>query len=201
MQIIGLTGPSGAGKGTVANIFSEFGLPVLDSDEIYHTLLIPPSPCLDTIVARFGSAVLNRDGTLNRTALGNIVFSDPVALQELNGIAHRFVMQEIRLRLAQLEQQGAPAAVLDAPQLFEAHADTLCTTVVSVLADLPLRIRRILKRDNITESLANKRIASQHGDAFFRAHSDYVLENNGDTSDLIPAVRSILTDLEVPTDS
>ncbi len=197
MILIGLTGPSGAGKGTVADIFASYGLPVLDADKIYHELLLPPSPCLDAIAERFGSHVLSSDGTLDRRALGDTVFSDREALNDLNHIAHRFVMLEVNKRVDQLRLSGVRAAILDAPQLFEAEAEKICSSVVSVLADRELRVARIMKRDGIDEAHALKRINAQKSDAFFKEHSDYVIENNADPSELQIPIRKILHDLEV----
>jgi len=197
MIILGLTGPSGAGKGTVANIFASYGLPILDADKIYHELLLPPSPCLDAIAKRFGSQVLSSDGTLDRRVLGDTVFSDREALNDLNRIAHRFVMDEVRKQLRELEKSNVSAAVLDAPQLFEAGADKLCTVIVSVLADMEHRIARIVARDGIDRERAMKRILSQKSDAFFKEHSNYIIENNADPSALNTPIRNILLDLEV----
>ena len=197
MIIIGLTGPSGAGKGTVAALFASYGLPVLDADKIYHELLLPPSPCLDAIAKRFGSQVLSSDGTLDRRVLGDTVFSDREALNDLNHIAHRFVMDEVRKQLRELEKSNVSAAVLDAPQLFEAGAEQICSAVVSVLANKELRAARIMKRDGIDEAHAMKRINAQKSDAFFKEHSDYIIENNTDPSELQVPIRRILQDLEV----
>ncbi|MBR2722567.1 MAG: dephospho-CoA kinase [Clostridia bacterium] len=184
MLTIGLTGPTGAGKGEVARILDVLGVPVLDADRIYHELLLPPSPCLDAIVAAFGTSVLAQDGTLLRPALRRIVFSDKSALATLNRISHRFVMEEVRARLAELEQRGARAAVLDAPQLFEAGADADCHAVIAVLAPTELRARRIMERDRIDASTAISRILAQKSDDFFRTHADTVIENTGDLEDL-----------------
>ena len=197
MFIIGLTGPSGAGKGTVSEIFTKFGLPVLDADQIYHTLLLPPSSCLDAIVARFGAHVLTKEGTLDRVALGDAVFTDPAALEDLNHIAHTFVMQEVNRQLEPLRKKGIRAAVLDAPQLFEAGAHKICSTVVSVLADKSLRAERIMKRDGIGMERAMRRIQAQKSDVFFRTNSNYIIENNGLPEALIPKVKQILIEVGV----
>ncbi len=197
MKIIGLTGPSGAGKGEVATVLSSMGLPVLDADEIYHALLIPPSRCLDELVTRFGEEILLHDGTLNRKVLGEIVFSDPIALSDLNSISHNYVMIDVRHQLDALAKTGIEAAVFDAPQLFEAGAERLCDAVISVLADEELRTLRIMARDGIDHAAAQRRIRAQHSDEFFRAHSTYVIENNGTVEDLLPKVRRILSDLGV----
>lgn len=197
MLVIGLTGPTGSGKGTVAQLFADFGLSVIDADEVYHNLLLPPSPCLDELTERFGTDVLHPDGTLNRRALGAIVFSDAQALADLNHITHRFVMERIRLELDRLRALNTPATVIDAPQLFEAGADRDCNVIVSVLADTALRMERIMRRDGIDSEAAKRRIEAQKSDAFFRSHSDYIIENNENLNLLLPAVERILLETGV----
>lgn len=197
MLVIGLTGPTGAGKGRVAELFAAFGLHVLDADAIYHTLLIPPSPCLDELCDHFGKEILTEAGTLDRQTLGAIVFSSPDELSALNAITHHYVMAEIRKRLEQLRREEAIAAVIDAPQLFEAGADRDCNVIVSVLADPALRIDRIMRRDAIDGDTAMRRVTAQKSDAFFRAHSDYIIENNDSADRLLEPVRKILIEMGV----
>ena len=197
MLVIGLTGPSGAGKSSVADLFAAHALPVINADEVYHALLIPPSLCLDELTHRFGLGILAPNGTLNRHALAEIVFSDTDALAALNEITHHHVMSEIRRRLEQLRQENVVAVVIDAPQLFEAGAEKDCNVIVSVLAEKQLRLRRIMMRDGITEEAAIGRMAVQKSDEFFRAHSDYVIENNESGDLLSDAVRKILSEMGV----
>ena len=199
MFVIGLTGPSGAGKGEVARLFAAYGLPVINADQIYHDLLLPPSSCLNELTECFGRAILSPDGTLDRRALSSIVFSDPASLQRLNSITHRYVMEKTKALLSQFAAKGFPAAVFDAPQLFEAGAHRICNTVVSVLADRSLRIERIMKRDGINAESAIRRIDSQKSDDYFRKHSEYIIENNTSVEHLLPAVRRILTETGVLT--
>lgn len=199
MLLIGLTGPTGAGKGEVAKIFASYGLPVINADEVYHSLLIPPSSCLRELTQEFGKGILFPDGTLDRHTLGGIVFSDPAALERLNAITHRYVMEEVRRRVELLRRRGIPAAVFDAPQLFEAGAHRACGAVISVLADRALRLERIVTRDGISSEEAMRRISAQKSDDYFKAHSDYIIENNG-SADLLPVqVRQILIDTGVIT--
>lgn len=197
MLVIGLTGPSGAGKNAVSDLFASFGLPVLDADEIYHALLIPPSPCLRELVLTFGQEILNPDGTLNRRALGAIVFSDTAQLQQLNEISHRFVMAEIRKRMEQYRADETRAVILNAPQLFEAGAERDCNIIVSVLADPETRLSRIMHRDGIDAETAERRMRAQKSDAFFRSHSNYIIENNGSLDNAVAAVRRILAETGV----
>lgn len=199
MLVIGLTGPSGSGKSTVSEIFSSFGLPVISADQVYHELLVPPSPCLLELTEVFGDVILNSDGSLNRRALGAIVFSDHKALERLNAVTHRYIMAEIRARLKELREKKTPAAVLDAPQLFEAGADRDCNLIVSVLAEKSLRIDRIMRRDGIDAEAAYRRIQAQKSDEFFRLHSNYVIENNSEPSTILPTVRRILVETGVLT--
>lgn len=197
MLVIGLTGPSGAGKGEVSQIFASYGLPIINADHVYHTLLSPPSSCLKELTQHFGSKILTPSGELNRKQLSSLVFSDPNALQALNSIAHRYVMEEIHRQLEHLRRLGTRAAVLDAPQLFEAGADRDCGAVVSVLAQKRMRLERIMERDGIDAESAIRRINAQKSDDYFRTHSNYVIENNGSVEHLRPTVQKILVELGV----
>ncbi len=197
MRLIGLTGPSGGGKSTVSALFREKGLPVINADLVYRQLLVPPSPCLDDLTQRFGQGILTEKKELDRKALSAIVFSDAEALADLNRITHGHIMAEVQRQLNELEKKGVSAAVFDAPQLFEAGADRLCDLVVSVLAPLPLRLERIIKRDGITEEAAMRRIQSQYDDAFFIEHSDVIIQNGSDLSALEPQLQALLQRLEV----
>ena len=197
MLVIGLTGPTGAGKGEVANIFKRYGIPVINADRVYHELITPPSSCLQELTEEFGKEILLPDGSLNRRALGGIVFSDPAARERLNTITHRYVMEEVKTQLERYRREGVPVAVFDAPQLFEAGAQRACGAVVSVLADRGLRLERIMARDNITAEAAMRRILAQKSDEFFKTHSDYIIENNGTVETLAPQVHRVLTALGV----
>lgn len=199
MLTIGLTGPTGAGKSTVAARFAAFGLPVIDADRVWRDLLIPPSDALTELAHHFGREILLPDGTLDRRALGRLVFSDPAELEVLNAIAHRRILNDTTRRLRLLREHGCIAAVFDAPQLFESGAEKMCTVVVSVLADPQTRLERILRRDEISASDARQRMAAQKSDEFFRAHSDYVIENNGNEDNLTDAVKRILIEMGVLT--
>lgn len=197
MLVFGLTGPSGSGKGEVADLFASLEIPVLDADRIYHQLLLPPSPCLSELARHFGEGILNTDGTLNRRALANIVFSDAKELDELNRIAHSYVMGTIRRKLEHYRNDGISAVLLDAPQLFEAGADKDCNIIISILSSRENRIRRIIARDGISREEAELRIDAQKSDAFFRANSDYVIENDGALEELRPKVKKILSETGV----
>ena len=197
MLVIGLTGPTGAGKGEVASICTRYGIPVVNADRVYHELIAPPSSCLQELTEAFGKNILLPDGSLDRRTLAGIVFNDPAARERLNAITHRYVMEEVRTRMERFRREGVPVAILDAPQLFEAGAHKACGAVVSVLADRQLRLERIMARDSITAESAMRRILAQKSDEFFKTHSDYIIENNGSTDALTPQVHRILAELGV----
>lgn len=197
MLVIGLTGPTGAGKSTVSKILASYGFPILDADAIYRELLIPPSECLDALAKQFGARILTPDGTLDRRTLASIAFSSEEELAKLNRIAHFHVMNEVRKQLRELQEKNTDVTVLDAPQLFEAHAEEECNIVISVVASPKIRMERIMRRDGIDAAAAQARMQSQYGDEFFRSHSDYTIENSQSPELLRPTVHKILCEMGV----
>ena len=172
-MILGITGGTGSGKTTLLNIIRQQGGLVLDCDAIYHDLLRSDTTMLEAIETRFPGTV--RDGALDRKKLGGIVFADEGALLDLNAITHTEVKQEVLRRLA-----DAPALVaIDAIGLFEGGLAELCHTTVAVTAPEEMRIVRLMNREGISREYAQKRIAAQKSEAWFREKCDYVLENDG----------------------
>ena len=171
-MIIGITGPTGSGKTTLLQLIAAQGGLVLDCDAIYHQLLRTDPSLLAAIEARFPGTV--RQNSLDRKALGAIVFADSQALQDLNTITHAAVKAEV---LRQLSQKPALAAI-DAIGLFEGGLAPLCQVTVAVTAPEELRIARLMTRDGITESYARSRIAAQHPADWYAERCDYTLENS-----------------------
>lgn len=195
MLIVGLTGPSGAGKGVVASLFSRLGVPSVDTDRVYHDLLVPPSPCLEELKERFGPEILFPDGALNRGALASLVFSEGHGkdLADLNRITHRHILAKTRDILSAYEAQGIPAVLVDAPQLFESGFDRECGFILSVLAPFEMRLARVMARDGLSEERAKARLEVAHTDDFFRERSDAVMINNGEVDSMESEVRRLLT--------
>lgn len=178
MRIIGITGPSGAGKSLLSAVLEKHSIPTIDADGVYHSLLIPPSPCLDALRSAFGNGIFLSDGSLDRSALGAIVFSDEQKLALLNSTVLSLVLERTRQIIRQLEADGYSAVAVDAPTLFESGFDSECDLVVSVLAPLEDRLARITSRDGISKEAAMLRLEAQKDDEFYTSRSDAVLVNN-----------------------
>lgn len=195
MQVIGLTGSSGAGKSVAASIFKKHGIPVIDADCVYHEILSIGGECTKELAEAFGTAVLDQNGLISRQALADTVFGKPntdTLLHTLNTITHKYVMSEIKKRLRELKENGAQAAVIDAPLLFEANAHLECDFVIGVIADRALRAERIMARDRISRERTEKRLNAQKSDAFFLERCHYILENNTDEAALEQSLLALL---------
>lgn len=181
MKIIGLTGGSGTGKGTVAARMRALGAGWVDADAVYRTLCAESREMLDALDTAFGG-VTDENGALDRPKLAKIVFADPEKLALLNRITTPYIRAA---SLAAIEAQSACSIVLyDAPTLFEAGADDFCEAVVAVLAPHDIRVQRIIARDHLTEDAARARIDAQPSDDFYREKCGYIIENNGDLDTL-----------------
>ena len=172
-MILGITGGTGCGKTTLLKVIEENGGLILDCDAIYHELLASDESLLRAIENRFPGTVEN--GALQRKKLGSIVFSDENALRDLNKITHGAIKAEVLRRL----EERPKLAAIDAIALFEGGLAELCDVTVAVTAPAEIRVKRLMLRDNISESYARSRIAAQHDEAWFRQHCHCTLENNG----------------------
>ena len=191
MFILGLTGPTGAGKSLVSKLLNKQGFAVLDADEISRRSVEPCTECLEELKTKFGAAIILPDGSLDRKQLGKLVFSDKALLESLNAVTHPYIMALIKAELSKLLKNGFEKVVLDAPALFEAGADALCDKVIAVVASRALRLERIMVRDAMTCSEANVRLDAQPTLEYYTAHSDYILENSGDIENLKNTLKDI----------
>jgi len=178
VKIIGITGPTGAGKTTALHALEELGGRIVDCDAIYHRLLESDKALQTELAERFGAEILSDGGDIDRKRLGAIVFANPAALEALNRITHPYIRRAIAQEAERGAEEGQPALAVDAIALIESGIGGDCDTVVGVLAPKELRIRRIMSREGISEAYARSRVEAQQGDAFFRAHCDYILDND-----------------------
>ena len=176
-MIVGITGGTGCGKTTALQAVADLGGLVLDCDEIYHQLLQTDKNLLFSIEDRFPGTVKN--GVLQRKKLGNLVFSDETALNDLNKITHAAVKKEVQRRLSSHKNLAA----IDAIALFEGGLAELCDFTVAICAPEDVRISRLMAREGICAEYAQKRIDAQRPQADFRRMCNYVLENDGTKED------------------
>ena len=115
MKRIGITGPPGAGKTTALGALEELGACVIDADAVYHRLLEESAPLRTALAGRFGPGILDREGKVDRKALGGVVFGDPEALADLNAITHRLILAAIERQAAPAGPEGKAARGSDAP--------------------------------------------------------------------------------------
>ncbi|MBO5358661.1 MAG: dephospho-CoA kinase [Clostridia bacterium] len=172
--IVGLTGPTGAGKSTAAALCKKLGVKHIDCDIIARKATEKGAEGLLAVVNAFGNDILNNDGTLNRKALAGKAFKDTDSTELLNKtllpIIKKMVLKEI----------DCDKVLLDAPTLFESGVDEICSKTVAVLSDKKLRLKRILARDNITTEQALLRINAGKSDDFYKEKCDFVIYNNVD---------------------
>jgi len=190
--ILGLTGQSGAGKSTVGKIMEQKGACVIDCDKLARLVVEPGKPALSEIREAFGSEGINPDGTMNRAKVASIVFHDENARHILNRITHKYIEEETDRIINTCPNR---VVVIDAPVLFESEIYKKCEKTVCVLADCETRILRIMNRDGLTREKAEERIFAQRDDDYFIGKCDFVIYNNGDGSNLEPAVASVFQEV------
>lgn len=195
MIVIGLTGGTGAGKGTVCKIFSRYGINSIDTDQTARSVCLPNKPCLIELINYFGSSILNPDGSLNRPALADAAFSSKEKHRMLNTITHKHILAEVRLWLEEQKKSQKIAAIVDAPLLFESGFDKECDIIISVTAPTESRKQRIIERDSLSDFQAEQRMSKQHPDKFYTDKSHFVITNTGSLSDLNKQIDVIFNSL------
>lgn len=169
---VGLTGPTGAGKSYVCEIFRQKGFKIIDCDKIAHELTAKNAPILTELASEFGEDIV-KNGELDRKLLASKAFDTKEHTKKLNSILHPAIIKRCK-------EEANGLTVLDASQLFEANMQNDCYKVIGVLADEDVRIKRIIARDNITEQQAKLRMSAQFGNDYFIDNCDYIIYNNGE---------------------
>lgn len=195
MTVLGITGPTGAGKTTALREVEQLGGAVIDCDAVYHELLEGDTALQDALEKEFGPL---RDGSwaIDRKKLGTIVFNDPERLEALNAIAWRAVTDRVGALLEAFREQGRSLAAIDAIALLESPLKELCQLTVAVLAPPEVRVRRIMLREGISEEYARARVRAQRPDTYFSQNCDCVLVNDFvSTEEFAGLVRKTLEEL------
>ena len=142
----------------------------------------------NSIVESFGSGIVDRQGKLNRKKLASIIYEDDKKREELNKLTFIYVVDEIKKRINKIKKK---IIVVNAPLLFESNLDQVCDFVIAVIAEKNIQIERIMKRDNIKESEAEKRLNMQNTNDYYIENSDYVIHNKGDIKDIEKQIKDL----------
>ncbi|MCD7846884.1 MAG: dephospho-CoA kinase [Oscillospiraceae bacterium] len=192
IRVIGLTGQSGAGKSTVSGIFASEGFPTIDADEISHKVSSNRS-FLDEVSELFPDCVT--DSGLDRQKLAGIVFCDGEKLKTYTDVIFPYILREIFRQIENCRKKGERLVLLDAPTLFESGLDDICSSVVSVIAPMELKIQRVLERDGIPVEMVKSRLGSQKSDDMFISKSQFTIVNNSDIDSLREKALSVIEEL------
>lgn len=184
MLLVGLTGNIASGKSTVSRMLQLRGADLIDADVLARVAVRPGSPALEKIADRWGSEILNPDGSLDRAALRSRVFSDQDELEALNAIVHPEVQRLRHEQLAEARDRGERIVVSDIPLLFERGLVNDFDVVVLVDAPRPVRLERLVRDRSLHEAEAMQMIAAQMPAELKRARADYVIENDSTLDEL-----------------
>ena len=196
MILVGLTGGIATGKSTVADLFRQFGAAVIDADQLARDVVQPGKPAWREIVKCFGKRVLLPDRTIDRPALGSIVFRNRRKLRRLERIIHPRVAREQQRRARRIARRTPDAIIIyEVPLLFEAGVNTRVNKIIVVTADRETQIARLKRRNGLTRQQAFQRIKSQMPLAEKARRADIVLDGTKSKSFLSRVIRRLVHDL------
>ena len=191
IMIVGLTGMSGAGKSTVCDVFEHSGFVIIDCDKQARKIA-DNRDFLNELQSRFPDKILNTDGTLNRQLTAKAIFTNNDKRKLYNRIIFPYIVYDI----IEIIKVSGEYVLLDAPTLFDAGLDIICTKIVGVTADFEVCVNRIIKRDGISRQSAEERLWSQQDKFFLKNKCDFILENNGNIDDFIMCAQKITKELK-----
>ncbi len=197
MILVGLTGGIASGKSLVAKLLKDLGAYVIDADEIAHEVIQPGTPAYREILQQFGEGVLGKDRTIDRSRLGQMVFSDPTRRDVLEGIVHPRVFAVEEARRREIAQQDPQAVVIfDAPLLIETRAHELMDRVIVVYADRKTQLKRLKERDRLDPEEAKRRISAQLPLSDKKLYADYVIDGMASPQEVAIQTEAIYKELK-----
>ncbi|NBI28306.1 dephospho-CoA kinase [Chengkuizengella marina] len=176
---VGLTGGIATGKSTVSNMLVERGARLIDADVIAREVVLPGHPVLKEVAEHFGQDILLEDGSLNRAQLGEIIFNDPSARKDLEGLLHPQIRSLMKERMAQYEmEEPERLVVVDIPLLFESNLQELFSSVVLVYVPESIQLERLMNRNQLSLEEAKKRIEAQMPIENKKKLADFIIDNS-----------------------
>jgi dephospho-CoA kinase len=196
MLMVGLTGGIGSGKSVVARMFKDEGAYVIDLDELARRVVEPDKPAWRDVLAYFGTGILNPDRTLNRSALAEIVFSDPKSRKVLEEFTHPRIFEERDALLEAIKDKDpCSVVVIEFPLLFELSFQKKFDKIILVYVTRDVQIRRARERDGLSEKEVDNRLRAQIPIDEKRSLSDYIIDNEGNLGYTRDQVREVMRDL------
>jgi dephospho-CoA kinase len=178
-MIIGLTGSIASGKSAISDMFKEKGFSIIDADIVARLVVEPGTATLEEIERLFGQEIMNMDGTLNRDALGQIIFHNPAKRKLLNDLMHPAIRQEMLKQRDELKSKGVETIIMDIPLLFESRLQQFVDKILVVSVSEEIQLERLIKRNSLTKEEAEIRIKSQLPVSEKEKGADAVIYNNG----------------------
>jgi dephospho-CoA kinase len=191
MRVFGLTGGIGSGKSTVARLFREEKIPVVDADRISREITSPGKPAYIEIVGRFGEEILLPDGRIDRKILGAIIFSNAGKRADLEAITHPRIAEGMREAVSALASEGHPVVIVEAALIHEKEPQGMFDAVIGVRCGRGLQVERLMRRDGIPREQALRIVSSQMDPEEKALTSDYVIDNSGDLAGTRAQVRAL----------
>ena len=196
MKLVGLTGGIASGKSTVAKILERLGTAIVDADVLSREVVEPGQPAWNDIVSTFGAEILQSDQTLDRQKLRTIIFNQPAARKQLEAIIHPRVRALAEQRIRERSEAGYAVVIYVVPLLFEGNLQDGLRPVILVACDVNVQRQRLVERDQLDRTAAQKHIEAQMSLEEKRRLADYVIENNGSLDDLERQVGEVLAKIQ-----
>jgi len=188
MLKIGLTGGIGSGKSTITDLFSQYNIPIIDADTIAHQLVAPGQPVLKQLGHTFGSSIINKDNSLNRAKLKDLIFSDPAKKTQLETILHPLIFQQMQL---ECDKQNSVYSVLSIPLLIETKMTAFVDQILVVDCPVETQIIRVKQRDQLSTEQILSIIASQTPRKTRLSYADDIIDNSNSTTQLAEQVKKL----------
>ncbi|MGE6488190.1 dephospho-CoA kinase [Paenisporosarcina sp. NPDC076898] len=196
-MIIGLTGSIASGKSTISAMLKEKGYPIIDADLVARLVVEPGTSTLSEIEHVFGDQVMNKDGTLNREALGQLIFHEPAKRKQLNDLMHPAIRAEMLRQRDELFERGEETLIMDIPLLFESHLQHFVDKILVVSVTEEMQLQRLMQRNSLSEEESKARIRSQLPISEKEKGADAVIYNNGSIEQSKVQLERILVEWDV----
>lgn len=191
--VIGLTGSIATGKSTLANMFKQYGIDVIDADIIAREVVELDQPAYTQIVNAFGTEILDENREIDRKKLGNIIFSDESKRKVLNSIIHPAIRKNMLKKRDELINLGPQCIVLDIPLLFESGLEDYVEKIIVAYVSKETQIKRLMERDDCTKKEALEKINTQISIDEKAERADAIIDNNGSREDSLAQLKNVLT--------